>query len=424
MPMSQSFKDRLFPVAQQLVEHYGTPFHIYDEVGIRETGENLKKLFSGVEGFREYYAVKALPNPRILQLMFDMGFGFDCSSIGELKLSRQIGARGEEIMFTSNNTDQIEFKTAAEEGGCVLNLDDISLIEKVPEFPELICFRYNPGPRRTGNVIIGNPVEAKYGLSHEQVIDAYRLAQQRGAKRFGLHTMVASNELDYTYMVETAKMVLGIAELIESELGIKLEFVNIGGGVGIPYEPDQAPLDIDSMAAEIETLFNTFKKKYNYVPRMYMEIGRFMTGPHGCLMTSAINHKDIYRKYIGVDACMSALMRPALYGAYHHIDVIGKEDAPKDQVYDVAGSLCENNDKFAVQRELPKIDEGDILVIHDTGAHGHAMGFQYNAKLRPKELLLRADGSVELIRREETLDDYFATLTFAEDRFAPDQAKS
>lgn len=419
MPMSQSFKDRLFPITEQLVEHYGSPFHIYDEVGIRETGENLKKLFSGVAGFREYYAVKALPNPSILKLMSDMGFGFDCSSIGELVLSRQIGARGEDIMFTSNNTDQTEFRVAAEEGGCVLNLDDMSLIEKVPDFPELICFRYNPGPRRTGNVIIGNPVEAKYGLSHEQVVEAYRLAQKRGAKRFGLHTMVASNELDYTYMVETAKMVLEISELVESELGIQFEFVNIGGGVGIPYHPDQAPLDIDSMAAEIEVLFNAFREKHSYVPRMYMESGRFMTGPHGCLVTSAINHKNIYRNYIGVDACMSALMRPALYDAYHHIDVIGKEGAPKDQVYDVAGSLCENNDKFAVQRELPKIDAGDILVIHDTGAHGHAMGFQYNAKLRTKELLLRADGSVELIRREETLDDYFATLKFTENHFSP-----
>ena len=423
MPMSQSFKNRLFPITQKLVDHYGTPFHIYDEVGIRETGKQLKELFSGVAGFREYYAVKALPNPRILQLMFDMGFGFDCSSIGELHLSRQIGARGEQIMFTSNNTDQTEFKIAAEEGGCVLNLDDISLIEKVPEFPELICFRYNPGPRRTGNVIIGNPVEAKYGLSHEQVVDAYRLAQQRGAKRFGLHTMVASNELDYTYMVETAKMVLGIAELVESELGIKFEFVNIGGGFGIPYQPDQEPLDIVSLASEIETLFEAFRDKHSYVPRMYMESGRFMTGPHGCLVTSAINHKNIYRNYIGVDACMSALMRPALYDAYHHIDVIGKEGAARDHIYDIAGSLCENNDKFAVQRGLPKIDEGDILVIHDTGAHGHSMGFQYNAKLRPKELLLRADGSVELIRREETLDDYFATLKFVEDRFSPNQVK-
>ncbi|MCF6239066.1 MAG: diaminopimelate decarboxylase, partial [Candidatus Marinimicrobia bacterium] len=374
MPMSQSFKDRLFPITEQLVEHYGTPFHIYDEVGIRETGEALKQLFSGVAGFREYYAVKALPNPAILKLMLDMGFGFDCSSIGELRLSRQVGARGEQIMFTSNNTDQTEFQIAAEEGGCVLNLDDISLIEKVPVFPELICFRYNPGPRRTGNVIIGNPVEAKYGLSHEQVVAAYRLAQQRGAKRFGLHTMVASNELDYSYMVETARMLLEMTELVKSELGIKFEFVNIGGGLGIPYQPDQDPLDIDSLAAEIESLFSAFRKKHGYVPRMYMESGRFMTGPHGVLVTSAINHKDIYRNYIGVDACMSALMRPALYGAYHHIDVVGKENVAKDHIYDVSGSLCENNDKFAVQRELPKIDEGDILVIHDTGAHGHAMG--------------------------------------------------
>jgi len=422
MPMSQSFKDRLFPISEQLVEHYGTPFHIYDEVGIRETGAALKNAFSGIEGFREYYAVKALPNPRILKIMHDMGFGFDCSSIGELLLSRQIGAQGEEIMFTSNNTNQTEFRIAAEEGGCILNLDDISLIDKVPAFPELICFRYNPGPRRTGNVIIGNPVEAKYGVSHEQVVEAYRLAQQRGAKRFGLHTMVASNELDYTYMVETTRMVLAIAELVESELGIKFEFVNIGGGFGIPYELDQAPLDVESMTSDIKLLYAGFMEKHNYVPHLYMESGRFMTGPHGCLVTSAINHKDIYRKYIGVDSCMSALMRPALYGAYHHIDVVGKENAPKDQLYDVTGSLCENNDKFAVQRQLPKIEEGDILVIHDTGAHGHAMGFQYNAKLRPKELLLRADGSVELIRREETLDDYFATLNFADDQFTPNQA--
>ncbi len=419
MPMSKSFKDRLFPITEQLVEHYGSPFHIYDEVGINETAENLKQLFAGVAGFREYYAIKALPNPAILKLMHEQGFGFDCSSIAELILSRQVGAQGEDIMFTSNNTDQDEFTIAAADGGCVLNLDDISLIEKVPDFPELICFRYNPGPRRTGNVIIGNPVEAKYGVTHEQVVEAYRLAQQRGAKRFGLHTMVASNELDYSYMVETARMLLGITQLIDAELGIKLEFVNIGGGLGIPYEPEQAAIDINALAAEIETLFSSYKEDHGYVPHMYMESGRFMTGPHGCLVTSAINHKDIYRKYIGVDACMSALMRPALYDAYHHIDVIGKENAPKEEVYDIVGSLCENNDKFAVQRQLPKIDEGDILVIHDTGAHGHAMGFQYNAKLRPKELLLRADGSVELIRREELLDDYFATLNFAADRFSP-----
>lgn len=419
MPMSQGFKDRLFPIIDQLAAHYGTPFHIYDEVGIRETGAALKKVFSGIEGFREYYAVKALPNPRILQLMLEMGFGADCSSIPELIMSRQLGARGEDIMFTSNNTDPLEFQAAAAEGGCVLNLDDISLIDKVPEFPELICFRYNPGPRRTGNVIIGNPVEAKYGVTHEQVVETYRQAQARGAKRFGLHTMVASNELDYSYMVETARMVLEIAELVENELGIRFEFVNIGGGFGIPYQPGQATLDIDSMAKEITAQFDAFRETHGYAPRMYMESGRFMSGPHGCLVTRAINHKNTYRKYVGVDACMSSLMRPALYEAYHHIDVIGKDTEGPSEVYDVVGSLCENNDKFAVQRQLPQIDEGDLLVLHDTGAHGHAMGFQYNGRLRPKELLLRADGSVELIRREETVEDYFATLEFAANKYIP-----
>ncbi len=419
MPMSESFKERLFPVVEQLAEHYGTPFHIYDEVGIRETGAKLKQVFSGIEGFREYYAVKALPNPKILKLMFEMGFGADCSSIPELIMSRELGASGEDIMFTSNNTDPIEFAAAAAEGGCVLNLDDISLIDKVPEFPELVCFRYNPGPRRTGNVIIGNPVEAKYGVTHEQVVEAYRQAQARGAKRFGLHTMVASNELDYTYMVETARMVLEITELVEAELGIRFEFVNIGGGFGIPYQPEQAELDIETMANEITAQFDAFREKHGYAPRMYMESGRYMSGPHGCLVTTAINQKDTYRKYVGVDACMSSLMRPALYEAYHHVDVIGKEEQSETEVCDVVGSLCENNDKFAVQRELPKIAEGDLVVMHDTGAHGHAMGFQYNGRLRPKELLLRSDGSVELIRREETVDDYFATLKFDENTFVP-----
>ncbi len=421
MPMSQDFKDRLFPIVDKIAEHYGTPFHIYDEVGIKETGESLKEAFSGIEGFREYYAVKALPNPQILSLMQDMGFGYDCSSIAELVLSRNAGGRGEDIMFTSNNTTVEEFNAAAAEGGCVLNLDDISLIDKVPEFPELICFRYNPGPRRTGNIIIGNPVEAKYGVTHEQVVEAYRLAQAKGAKRFGLHTMVASNELDYTYMVETARMVLSLVETIQAELNIKFEFVNIGGGFGIPYQPTQEALNIPQMAKEITALFDEFKAKNGYAPRMYMESGRYMTGPHGCLITTAINHKNIYRDYIGVDACMSSLMRPALYGSYHHIDVIGKEDAPKDKVYDVSGSLCENNDKFAIQRELPEIEDGDILAIHDTGAHGHAMGFQYNARLRPKELLLKADGTVELIRRAEELTDYFSTLNFEADKFSPSQ---
>lgn len=419
MPMSTSFKDRLTPVLQDVANHFGTPFHIYDEVGIRETGEALKNAFAGIDGFREYFAVKALPNPRILEIMKDLDFGFDCSSIPELILSRQVGGRGEEIMFTSNNTTQEEFNAAAAEGGCVLNLDDISLIDKVPEFPELICFRYNPGPRRTGNVIIGNPVEAKYGVTHEQVVDAYRMARDRGAKRFGLHTMVASNELDYTYMVETARMLLEITALVEKELGIRFEFLNIGGGFGIPYQPEQKPLDLDAMSSEITALFAAFQAENGHAPTMYMESGRYITGPHGCLVTTVINQKQTYRDYVGVDACMSSLMRPALYDAYHHIDVLDKDDAPLEKTYDVVGSLCENNDKFAVQRELPSIEDGDILMIHDSGAHGHAMGFQYNGRLRPKELLLRADGSVELIRREERVEDYFATLNFAADKITP-----
>ena len=409
MPMSTDFQTRLFPKLEKIAAHYGTPFHIYDEAGIRETGAMLKKVFSGIAGFREYFAVKALPNLRIMEIMKEMGFGFDCSSIPELIMSRQIGARGDDIMFTSNNTSQEEFRAAETEGACILNLDDISLIAKVPKFPELICFRYNPGPRRTGNLIIGHPEEAKYGVTHEQVVEAYRLAKARGAKRFGLHTMVASNERDYTYIVQTAVMLLEVVELVQQELDIRFEFVNIGGGLGIPYRPTDEALNLTAIAREITELFVDFRQKHGYAPRMLMESGRFITGPHGCLVTTAINHKDIYRKYVGVDACMSSLMRPALYGAYHHISVVGKEHLPKNEVYDIVGSLCENNDKFAVQRELPTITEGDLLVLHDTGAHGHAMGFQYNGRLRPKELLLRTDGTVELIRRAETVEDYFAT---------------
>jgi len=415
MPLSPSCKNRLYPALQKICDHYGTPFHIYDEAGIRETCISLRQAFSGIEEFKEYYAVKALPNPRILQIMQEMGFGFDCSSITELMLSREIGGRAEEIMFTSNNTSQEEFLEAEKDGGCILNLDDISLIAKVPRMPELICFRYNPGARRTGNDIIGNPIEAKYGVSHEQIIDAYRQAMARGAKRFGLHTMLASNELHYSYMVQTAEMLLDLAEEIASALDITFEFINIGGGLGIPYRPEQEPLDLAAMGREITGLFQAFKKRNNYMPALFMESGRFITGPHGALVVKAINRKDIYHTYIGVDACMSALMRPALYGAYHHIEILGKETDKHVETVDIVGSLCENNDKFAIQRALPKISDGDILVIHDSGAHGHAMGFNYNGKLRPKELLLGAEGTVELIRREETPQDYFATLEFTPD---------
>ncbi|MCU7796512.1 MAG: diaminopimelate decarboxylase [Candidatus Thiodiazotropha sp. (ex Myrtea spinifera)] len=417
MPVSNDFSARLEQSLKGIVEHYSTPFHLYDEKGIRETGNALIDAFAGVESFREYFAVKALPNPSVMKLMQSMGFGFDCSSIAELALSRQIGARGEEIMFTSNNTSPKEFAAAAADGGCILNLDDISLIDKIPEMPELICFRYNPGERRTGNSIIGNPVESKYGVSHDQLLDAYRQAKARGAKRFGLHTMLASNELNHAYMVETTRMLLERVEWISSELDITFDFINIGGGLGIPYRPEEKPLDVVSMGREISKLFELFKKQHGYMPKLCVESGRYMTGPHGVLVTSTINRKEIYRTYVGVDSCMSSLMRPGMYGAYHHISVLGKTG--DDETVDVVGSLCENNDKFAVQRSMPRMQDGDILYIHDTGAHGHSMGFNYNGKPRPKELLLRENGSVELIRREEHLNDLFATLSFESDTYTP-----
>jgi len=412
MPMSTGFENRLFPRLDDIAAHFGTPFHIYDEAGIKQTGNHLKQVFSGIDGFREYYAVKALPNPGILKIMQSLGFGYDCSSIAELILSREAGGHGEDIMFTSNNTSQEEFICAAAEGGSILNLDDISLLNKVPELPDMICFRYNPGERRTGNHIIGNPVESKYGVTHDQILDAYRQAKEMGITRFGLHTMLASNELNYTYMVETSDMLLEMVEYISKELDITFEFINIGGGLGIPYHPEHQALNIDAMGQEITAHFDAFKERNGYAPRLFVESGRYITGPHGALVTRAINRKEIYRTYVGVDACMSSLMRPGLYGSYHHITVPGKSG--NEEVVDVAGSLCENNDKFAIQRSIPKVEDGDLLVIHDTGAHGHAMGFNYNARLRPQELMLREDGSVELIRRAETLDDHLATLKFEE----------
>jgi diaminopimelate decarboxylase len=320
-------------------------------------------------------------------------------------------------MFTSNNTSTAEFAVAEANGGCVLNLDDISLIDKVPQMPELICFRYNPGERRSGNSIIGNPVEAKYGVAHDQLLEAYKKAVQRGTRRFGIHTMLASNELNHAYMVETTRMLLDRVVWLSEKLNIRFEFINIGGGLGIPYRPQEKPLDIVSMGREIAELFRSFKSHHGYTPKLFLESGRYITGPYGVLVTRAINRKEIYRTYVGVDSCMSSLMRPGMYGAYHHVSVLGK--AGEQETVDVVGSLCENNDKFAIQRPLPAIQDGDILIIHDTGAHGHAMGFNYNGKTRPKELLLRCDGSVELIRREETVEDLFATLNFEPDRFVP-----
>lgn len=414
MPVSQDFRERLFPNLGKITAHFETPFHIYDEKGIRETCRDLKKAFSQLKNFKEFFAVKALPNPEILKIMKEEGFGFDCSSIAEVILARQQTDDPMDIMFTSNNTSKKEFETAFAECGSIINLDDISLIEKLPEIPELISFRYNPGPERTGNAIIGNPSEAKYGLATEQIIPAYRKAVKLGIKRFGLHAMVASNELNESYIVETARMLLNLAEKTGRELGIEFEFINIGGGIGIPYRPGEKPIDIFKMGNEITALFKDFAVKNGYEPALNMESGRYMTGPHGVLVTKVINRKSIYREYVGVDASMSALMRPGIYGAYHHIEIPGKENSDKTEIVDITGSLCENNDKFAVQRELPLLYENDLVVIEDTGAHGHAMGFSYNGRLRPKELLFGTDKSVRLIRREETEEDYFATLNFSE----------
>lgn len=419
MPMSKSYQERLSAVLPQIVEAFGTPFHIYDEKGIKETCTHLNQVFKNINGFKEYFAVKALPNPTVMKIMKNQGFGFDCSSIPELTLSRGLGSSSDEIMFTSNNTSKKQFEAAMADGGCILNLDDISLIQKMVKIPELICFRYNPGSKREGNTIIGNPVEAKYGVSHDQIIEAYSQCVELGVKRFGIHTMLASNELNYTYMVETANMLLAIIKEINEKLNITFEFINIGGGLGIPYLPELQPFDLDAMAKEVTTLFQSFETENGWAPKLFMESGRFITGPHGVLVTSVINHKEIYRNYVGVDASMSSLMRPGMYDAYHHIHILGKENETQLKTVDVVGALCENNDKFAVQRDLPVTEDGDIVIIHDTGAHGHAMGFNYNGHLRPKELLFKIDGSVELIRRAETMDDYFATLSFEPQSIQP-----
>lgn len=410
MPMSDAFSQRLLPRLEDISRVFGTPFHIYDEVGIRETARTLTQAFSEVPSFREYFAVKALPNPSILTILREVGFGFDCSSIPELTLARRVGASGEDIMFTSNNTSRAEFDAALSDGGCVLNLDDIALLDSLPHMPDLLSFRYNPGARRTGNAIIGSPLEAKFGLTHDQLLPAYRMARDHGVTRFGLHTMLVSNERDYRSMVNTAAMLLERVESLSGTLGISFEFVNVGGGLGIPYRPAEPPLDLVSMSREITAIFAAFRVSNPEVPRLYMESGRYITGPHGVLVTRVINRKETYRTYLGVDASMSALMRPGMYGAYHHIDVVNRRD--QTETVDVVGALCENNDKFAVQRELPRAEIGDLIVIHDTGAHGHAMGFNYNGRLRPQELLLRADNTVTRIRRAETPADYFATLDF------------
>jgi diaminopimelate decarboxylase len=411
--------EKIVPFSRQKIEEiiseHPTPFHIYDEKGIIENARALKAAFAWNEGFREYFAVKAAPNPYLMKLLAAEGFGSDCSSGPELELSKSVGVVGEQIMFTSNDTPAEEFQRA-KELGAILNLDDISHIDFVDKsvgLPELICFRYNPGTLKEGNTIIGHPEEAKYGFTREQLIEGYRMARDRGVKRFGIHTMVASNELNGDYFVETAEILFELIVEISKLLDIKFEFANIGGGIGVAYRPEEAPVDLEKVSAGIKEKYDSIIVGSGMDPLgLYMECGRMVTGPFGYLVSTVRHLKHTYKDYVGLDACMTNLMRPALYGAYHHITVMGKEGATPDHKYDVTGSLCENNDKFAIDRMLPEIVPGDIVVIHDAGAHGHAMGFNYNGKLRSAELLLRENGEVVQIRRAETEQDLFATLDF------------
>jgi diaminopimelate decarboxylase len=407
---------------EKLALTFPTPFYLYDEKAIIENARKIKVAFSVFSSYKNHFAVKALPNPYILKILSAEGFGADCASFPELLLAEMAGMKSENIMFTSNETQAAEYR-AAKKMNAVINLDDFShieFLEKTAGLPELISLRYNPGPIKEGNAIIGKPQEAKYGFMREQIIQGYALLKDKGVKRFALHTMVASNELSIPYHVETARMLFELAVEIKEKTGVRLEFINFGGGVGIPYKSDQQAVDYQLLASGIQKAYNEIIKDAGLDPLgIRTEWGRVVTGPYGWLVTRAIHKKEIYRSYIGLDACMAELMRPALYGAYHHIMVPGKENAPLSEIYDIVGSLCENNDKFAVQRNFPKIEAasengtGDFVVIHDAGAHGRAMGFNYNGKLRCGELLLRNDGSVVQIRRGETTEDYFATLDVA-----------
>ena len=398
---------------ERIIQSNETPFYIYNEKGIRESARNLTDAFSWSEGFKNFFAVKATPNPYIIKIMKEEGFGTDCSSLPELVISEKVGITGENIMFTSNNTPPEEIKKAAELGA-IINLDDITHINMLKEtigIPDIVCFRYNPGPLKTGNVIIGNPIEAKYGLTKEQIFEAYKIMKSAGVKRFGIHTMVVSNMLDEEYLIDTGRMLFGLVAEVSRKVGIKFEFVNLGGGIGIPNRPSDKPVDIKKVSEGIRKAYEEIIVSNGLHPvKIFMECGRYITGPHGYLVTKVRHVTKKYKNFIGLDATMANLMRPALYGAYHHITVLGKENEPKKIVCDVTGSLCENNDKFAIDRELPEVNKGNIIVIHDVGAHGHAMGFQYNGKLRSAELLMKPDGSVQMIRRAETIEDYFATL--------------
>ncbi len=400
---------------KEIVRQYPTPFHIYDEKAIRENARAFNAAFEWTpSGFRNYFAVKACPNPRILSMLAEEGMGADCSSMAELILAEAVGLGGRRVFFSSNNTPLQEYRKA-KEIGAIINLDDITNIKELASIglPDTLSFRFNPGPAKKGNSIIGKPEEAKYGLTEDQMLKAYATALEKGVKHFGMHTMVASNELNSGYFIETAKLLLRLLADVSKRLGISIDFINFGGGIGIPYNPGEKPVDIQAISAGIKRHFTEYVLKNSLrEPAVYMECGRAITGPYGYLVTTAIHEKHTYREYIGVDATMADLMRPAFYGAYHHITVMGKEDKEETMMYDVVGSLCENNDKFAINRRLPPVELGDILVIHDTGAHGRAMGFNYNGKLRAGELLLRENGEVVEIRRKETLTDYFATLDY------------
>lgn len=400
---------------QKINETYDTPFYLYDEKGIRENARKVHKAFSWNKGFKEYFAVKACPNPSILKILREEGCGTDCSSLTELQMSDACGFSGHEIMFSSNETPLSEYKFCEKLGG-IINLDDFTNIEELEEtlgyLPETMSLRYNPGGYfKISNTIMDNPQDAKYGLTTDQIIEGYRILKEKGVKRFGMHSFLASNTVTNDYYPTLARQLFELAVRIKEETGVSLDFINLSGGVGIPYKPDQTGNDIEEIGAGVHREFDEI-----LVPNglgdisIFTEMGRFMTGPFGALITKVIHFKHTYKEYAGVDACAVNLMRPAMYGAYHHITVLGKEDAPCDKTYDVVGSLCENNDKFAIDRELPELQKGDYLFIHDAGAHGFAMGYNYNGKLWSSELLLKEDGTVKLIRRAQTPADYFATL--------------
>ena len=398
----------------EMIKKYPTPFHLYDEKGIRENARKLYQAFSWNKGFKEFFAVKATPNPTILRILKEEGCGTDCSSLTELMMSDKLGFTGDEIMFSSNDTPAEEF-ILAKKLGATINLDDfthIDFLEKTAGIPEKICCRYNPGGTFSiSTTIMDNPGDAKYGMTKDQIIEAYRILKGKGVKRFGMHAFLASNTVTNDYYPVLARTLFEVAVEIKEKTGVKLDFINLSGGVGVPYTPDKEPNDILAIGEGVRKVYEEI-----LVPAgmgdvaLYTELGRFMLAPYGHLITTAIHEKHTHKEYIGVDACAVNLMRPAMYGAYHHITVLGKENEPCDHKYDVTGSLCENNDKFAIDRMLPKIDMGDVLAIHDTGAHGFAMGYNYNGKLNSAEVLLCEDGSTKLIRRAETPDDYFATL--------------